>query len=169
MHIIVEGIDRCGKSSTIREMMRLLPGYELRKLAPPTTRASAIITYTRFFNELTDGGNVIWDRGHISEAVYAGLYRDYSIVDMLFRYEREALKQNPFIKLLYFFPVYGTLLSDDSRPGADRVAELFTYDNMLVNSEIHVTKQSTHSSMRREWISPELRAYRALHESGILP
>lgn len=170
MHLIVEGIDRCGKSSSIEAMRKLLPGYTVFKPRPPKSHDEARHLYSEFFQMLAEPGNVIYDRGHMSELVYARLYRDYDPISWVLDLEAEVVKQNPFIKLIYFFPIWGNLLKDDDRPGADRTAELYLYESCLNMSVLSVTRQRVHElASRSTWLTPEVRAGRALRACGVLP
>lgn len=169
MHIIVEGIDRCGKSSVIREMQRLLPHYEVKKPTAPSNELQALRIYSEFFLALSWQGNVIWDRGHISEMVYSSMYRDYSITNQLLSWENSAMRSNPFITVVYYFPIWQTLLSDDeARPNADRLAELHTYGRMLDLTALTAMRQPAHKRNAPEWIPVHTRAYTPLTEMGIL-
>jgi hypothetical protein len=169
MHILVEGCDRIGKTTTIAAMRELLPEYEVRKPRAPKTEGEARSIYADFFQALSEPGNIIWDRSHISELVYANLYRDYNPLSWIMYLEKFAIGQNPFIKIIYYYPVWGNLLGEDERPGADRVAELNMYDRALNHfTFLDVTRQSVHHSNKREWLSPELRASIPLRESFVL-
>lgn len=120
-HIILEGVDRVGKTTVADEIERLL-GPRLRiKLSKPTpqqleavarqqgltsrvkiAKAAMTAVYTDFFALLTASPvPLIVDRAHVSEFVYAPLYRGYS-AEYVFRLEAavKRAKISPSVVLL---------------------------------------------------------------------
>lgn len=95
MNIIFEGIDRSGKSSVISEFLKYQDLYCSRAMyttihfsAPPDTLKGKKLSnnekmyyikrsYYSFAKFLSNSDNVLCDRFHLGEAIYAPIYRNY--------------------------------------------------------------------------------------------
>ena len=77
MSYIIEGLDRLGKSTLIKNLN--LPFIHLTKpdCKPEDYKEYQYNLYMSVFKHLTTD-NVVYDRCHLSEYVYAPLYRNYS-------------------------------------------------------------------------------------------
>ncbi len=87
---LIEGVDRMGKSTLIQGLLDRL-GYHLvvhyekpKKLQvyveedeASALRRYQIELYTQMFQMIDQGFNVIFDRAHLGEVVYAPMYRGY--------------------------------------------------------------------------------------------
>lgn len=100
---ILEGIDRLGKSTLVQGLLHEL-GYYLvvhydkpKKLDIYNQSLSDVNPlwyyqqklYTQMFNMIHYGHNIIFDRGHLGEVVYAPLYRKYP-GDYVFKMEQSS-------------------------------------------------------------------------------
>lgn len=91
MKYIIEGIDRLGKSTLVKNMLNELGYHQVIHLAKPKiiekyTKESGdplqrfqYEQYINYFEMLRAPNlNLIFDRGHLGEAVYSPIYRGYS-------------------------------------------------------------------------------------------
>lgn len=117
MIIIVEGLDRCGKDTQIRNIKQYLleqnenkSVHELHYSSIPVkdnVQERSLVLYFDMFRIIdaireSNDIHLILNRSHIGEAVYAPLYREYS-GDYIFEVERhfkEALKEIKLITLI---------------------------------------------------------------------
>lgn len=88
--IIFEGLDRVGKTSQIKLLLKYLldnPTYVIHfsgipGIEPATSRKYSEIMYDDMFNLIRDANdnnrNLIFDRSHLGEYVYSPIYRKYS-------------------------------------------------------------------------------------------
>lgn len=123
-HYVVEGLDRVGKSSFIVELARQT-GMGVTKMRVPKTLAESKLWYAEHFVSLMNGEPTIWDRGHISELVYAPLYRP-AVTSQSWT---EALRQwmpalVDDVAVIYVYPGDTALMKKDERPEADKLAEI---------------------------------------------
>lgn len=110
MKYIIEGIDRLGKSTLVNEIQQEL-GYHLvihydkpQSLKAYQTEENPLLKYQQEVNQnmfrlLRTPCNIIFDRGHLGECVYAPLYRDYS-GDYVFDLESNVNKRTTKLILL---------------------------------------------------------------------
>ena len=97
--IIIMGSDGSGKTTIARGLSESL-GYEVRHCGPPKDKQDG---FNQYFNFIKDNNeNVIFDRFHEGEAIFAPLYRGYDGSDY-FPYLEEQLKEkfNPLLVLAY--------------------------------------------------------------------
>lgn len=75
-NLIIEGLDRSGKSTLARVLTERLQA-KFEHAVPHATRAESIAYYAQWADRLfmNTKQHGIWDRGHISELVYAPIYR----------------------------------------------------------------------------------------------
>ncbi|MBP3265614.1 MAG: hypothetical protein J6L84_01570 [Clostridiales bacterium] len=103
MNFVITGIDRIGKNTFIR---RILKGYKEIHLDKPPKDADPLTwsksQYLDYFMTLAYQDHVVFNRGHWDELVYAPRYRDYSpnYVRIMEDEYRDNLKNTCFI-LLY--------------------------------------------------------------------
>lgn len=80
--IIVEGVDRAGKSTYVKKLMREKrekPRLKLHFDAPGANGSERIIDEMWLAMEMADRWphvDFVWDRGHLSWFIYEGMYRD---------------------------------------------------------------------------------------------
>lgn len=99
MIVIIEGIDRIGKSSCVTHLTES-HGFSSMHFSKPIGeqhRDQAYFqmgTFDRTFKFIKalagTGVNLVMDRGHLGETVYGPLYRKYSGVDVKYVMEMEA-------------------------------------------------------------------------------
>ena len=84
MKIVVEGLDRCGKTTLIDGLIKYykLPFMKLHFYGPPFKNRDKDIEFTNslysgMLNVFSTFDNVIADRSHLGELVYSPLYRGY--------------------------------------------------------------------------------------------
>ena len=103
MNFVITGIDRIGKNTFIR---RILKGYKEIHLDKPPKDSDPLTwsksQYLDYFMTLAYQDHVVFNRGHWDELVYAPRYRDYSpnYVRIMEDEYRDSLKNTYFI-LLY--------------------------------------------------------------------
>lgn len=114
MKFIIEGIDRIGKSTLIKNLEHKL-GYHQKIHCPKPElldcynenlnnplEAYQRERYNAFFEFMHNDSCIIFDRGHLSEVVYSPIYRGYS-ANHLFDMEKENnldFKNDLFLILL---------------------------------------------------------------------
>lgn len=154
--LLFEGIDRCGKSSLISAFRNKHNAYKLHKMRVPKTLGQAAMWYEELFWEIANNrDSLIYDRSHLSEAVYAPLYRDYTHHNWpstIWHMERNCIqvKEYPII-IVYVYPVWFSLLKPDDRPGADAIKELDAYDEALAQTKLPVIKLTKHHINGYSW------------------
>jgi len=83
---IIEGIDRIGKSTIIKEIINVKGFYNIVHYAKPQAldyyhnnlqeyQKDSFINYFKLWKSKS---KIIFDRGHLGEYVYSQIYRDYS-------------------------------------------------------------------------------------------
>lgn len=77
MNLLIEGCDCVGKTSTIRELQKLNPQYNVVKCNAPKNKQGAMAEYVSIVNDLQTTTHTILDRGMLSECVYAPIFRGY--------------------------------------------------------------------------------------------
>lgn len=154
--LIFEGPDRCGKSSLIELFRKKHHDFRLEKMRVPKQLHEAVNWYEDFFRSTcNEGGNKVWDRGHISEAVYAPLYRDYCHVNWpatLWKYE-ETYFSGQAVFIVYVYPIWTDLLKPDERINASIQRELSVYDVALGTSSLPVINITKHERKVQAWRS----------------
>jgi thymidylate kinase len=117
--IILEGLDRCGKSTQAKMLWKWLaknqpynPLVQLHYSGYPTQDQS-VLNYNHMFEIIEDAPwtNFILDRSHIGEMVYAPKYRGYSGDYVLDIEERYSLKD--FFLFTFIDDVDNLLARDD--------------------------------------------------------
>lgn len=117
---IIEGLDRLGKSTLIKGIRDELGYYEVIHFSKPEelsiykqlsanegeeNRLRSLYMYQaagfrNMMHLLIGNAKIIFDRGHLGEAVYSPMYRSYS-GDYVFELEREyCIDQEPSLKLI---------------------------------------------------------------------
>lgn len=77
-NIILEGCDGTGKTSIAGIISRLIDNrYTVIHLDAPKNFEDGKKLYVNMLAELWNKDNLIYDRGHISEIIYAPIFRDY--------------------------------------------------------------------------------------------
>lgn len=158
--LLFEGIDRCGKSSLISAFRNKHNAYKLHKMRVPKTLGQAAMWYEELFWEIANNrDSLIYDRSHLSEAVYAPLYRDYTHHNWpstLWHMERNCIqvKEYPII-VVYVYPQWLSLLKKDDRPNADVLKELDMYNLALNETRLPVIRITKHESHTWDWRKEE--------------
>ena len=111
--IILEGPDRCGKSTQIKMLMKNLinePTHVIHYSSIPGLSKEECINFSKIlyddmfqlsYDAHSHNRNLIFDRAHLGEYVYGPIYRGYS-GDYIFDIE-EKWKKNSFWDSLYLF------------------------------------------------------------------
>ena len=95
--IIIDGLDRCGKSTQIKRMMKHFVDKPIQclhytavpGLTPSEQTAFFKRTFTHMFTLILNNPNVVWilDRSHLGETVYAPIYRPEENPNYVWYYE----------------------------------------------------------------------------------
>jgi len=101
MNYIIEGIDNIGKSTLI-DYIENVEGYKFKihhsqpqiTDSYPTKKEYAEASISAGFELLATNENIIFDRFHLGEIVYSGIYRDYN-TDFVMQHEKHCI-HNPF-------------------------------------------------------------------------
>lgn len=157
VNIIVEGPGRSGKTSLINYLMaRDLTNWTYYKFAPPTSKADGIEKFSAYANILMNTDTpVIFDRGHISELVYAPLFRDYADVDYrnwLEDVDTLLSKSTPLpTVILYVYPMWQTLIKPGGRLTDDLVRVPLAFNKELGYTDMRVIRVSKHCAWAPQW------------------
>lgn len=79
MQYLIEGIDAVGKSTLIKFMQKRIGYRVLKGSSFEQSETDNEGLYSNFFNLYLEN-DVIFDRSHISNLVYASIFKDYSIL-----------------------------------------------------------------------------------------
>lgn len=100
--IILEGPDRCGKT-TVANLLNKLTGWKIQHFTNPD-KLNPPITAFKYFNDIyeTLSYDTILDRSHISNDVYSKVYKNkYDLSNTCFYTLEEMLgKYNPLVVIL---------------------------------------------------------------------
>lgn len=107
MKIIIEGCDRVGKSTAIKELKKLIPNSIVKHFESPPSILPAVDQHewckTEYFNEIAFAKfsdiTIIYDRYYFGEMVYAPIYRGY-YPDYIEVLERLLNSENTFLFVL---------------------------------------------------------------------
>ena len=77
MNLIIEGCDCVGKTSIIKEFIKLNPEYKMIHCSNPKTMEDGRIQYIGIVNRLQHEDNLIYDRALLGECVYGPMFRGY--------------------------------------------------------------------------------------------
>lgn len=148
MNIVVDGIDRCGKSTQIKLLQKHLidkPTHVIHYsaipgISPEQSKEYSEILYRDMFDLMHDayykGRNLIFDRSHIGEFVYAPIYRNYS-GSYVFEIEQEY-ELNPFFQHIVLI-----VLIDEPQNAINREdGNSFSTDVTIKSLEIDKFKQA---------------------------
>lgn len=134
-NIILEGIDRVGKSTLARELARMIEA-DVHKMRVPRSLGQSMEFYGDHFAHLMNDERVnIWDRGHISELVYSTLYQPDRATSSWHHALRMTSRVIPDCCIVYLYPGNMELLEPDERPEANRYSEMNKYDRELSDVE----------------------------------
>lgn len=78
VNILIEGCDGVGKTSAINKMIEHNPAFKQIHLSNPKDQKDGKAMYIDMLHELWHNDNLIYDRAHLSEVVYAPIFRKYS-------------------------------------------------------------------------------------------
>lgn len=152
--LIFEGVDRCGKSSLIEGWRKQFHHYKLEKMRVPCALSEAVMWYEEYFDDLCGVfGSKVWDRGHLSEVVYAQLYKNYCHFNWpstIWMMEEARIRTQPTF-IVYVYPVWYQLLGLDERPNANLQRELSAYDVALGATSLPVIDITKHCTDRVAW------------------
>lgn len=150
-HYVVEGLDRVGKSSFIKALW-LATAAQVVKMRVPKTLTDSKLFYAEHFVSLMNGEPTIWDRGHLSELVYAPLYRptvtSASWTEALRRWIPRLVDNTT---LIYVYPGDTALMKKDERPEADKLAEIRGFTKELEACPWPVYRVCSHEEVAGEW------------------
>lgn len=120
IYIIVEGTDRCGKSTIINNIKQHFNQFTFHALHYSNVKQHSIEEvqtyskkmYTEMFELMInlipfDKSGIICDRSHLGECVYGPMYRNYS-GDYVLDIEKEFNHFNPVWDNLFLFTLYDT-------------------------------------------------------------
>ena len=99
MIIIISGCDRVGKTTFCNQLRKQLPNYKYIHFTAPKTEQEGYNKYLNFINQLDNTESYIIDRFYESEAVYAPIYRNYTIT---YRHQFDKLLRDKY-KILFLY------------------------------------------------------------------
>lgn len=162
-NLIFEGVGRCGKTTLINAIVECQRKIGMKvtkyKMYVPTSRSEGYRQYDTYANVLAANRNdvVIYDRGHISEFVYAPYYRDYYTVDyqqFLHNIDRDIVEcTNVPTYIVYVYPRWQSLMIPGNRPTDDLIAVPRLYEEALYHTRCDVIRISTHDRYFQLWKS----------------
>lgn len=143
--LLVEGLDRVGKTTLINEWCKRHPEYLRRRAMKHDGLANSFDYYFTWMEVLHKyDGNVIWDRAHISEGVYTSIYRPQNCneiwPDKLYEWDSyHAYQSQPVI---IYVPVTNRsiMLPDDEHPNKDMNTEIATFERILSKTYLPVIR-----------------------------
>jgi hypothetical protein len=97
-NLFIDGCDCTGKTSVIKELIKLEPQYRVRKCSARDTPEEARKEYEMGIIEANSTGGLIYDRFMWGEVVYSPLMRGYT-PDYIHLYERKMQPHNILIFL----------------------------------------------------------------------
>jgi len=143
-HLVFEGLDRSGKSTLLAAVAKAI-GATVNKMRVPKTLGQSIEFYDDHFRHLAEDEHpVVWDRGHLSELVYAPLYRPSETNSWWVRELRRRAAAIERVGLVYVYPGWYGLMLEDERPGANRMAEAAGYARELEHVTWPTVRVCTH-------------------------
>ena len=144
-HLVFEGLDRVGKSTLLAATAAAM-GVEPVKMRVPKTFEQSREFYTDHFRQLMQSDvPMVWDRGHLSELVYAPIYRPGCVMD----WWTKALRSIPMlvdnVTLVYVYAGTTSLMLEDvDRPNKDMAAEVAGFERELGLCEWPVHRICSH-------------------------
>lgn len=157
VNIIVEGPGRSGKTRLITALMARGNGnWTYEKFAPPVSREEGVEKFGLYADVLINTHTpIIYDRGHISEMVYAPLFRDY--VTPQYRKWLEYVDTTISTKallptvVLYVYPMWQSLIKPGGRPTDDLIRVPLAFNKELGYTDMKVIRVSKHCSWAPQW------------------
>lgn len=151
--IIVEGVARVGKSVLIRAWLEAHPEYRLVKPERGTTANQ----FYDYMNQLQlERRPTIHDRSHISEQVYAPIYRRDSCNAMypavLNRLEKGTYRLPTVVVYLEPHPLMGE--DEKANPDKDPAKELTIFSAILGFTHLPIIRFSAYDWETRAWKTP---------------
>lgn len=128
--VIIEGVDNVGKTRLAKALNRPTTVH----LTKPSGFMGAFIMYSDYFDAVSGVQSpTVWDRGHLSEVVYGGLYRDGGDYGWLWGMEARTIADHAVLVLLD--PVDVTALPYDGEHRATR-EEVMLFKTAFNRSQI---------------------------------
>lgn len=120
--LAVTGCDGVGKSTLVTELSKAL-GYETKHFDKPKDMEDGKKQYFEFAKDMNNdpSKNIICDRLHEGEWVYAPLYRGYT-ADYMREFEREIVKKHNYLQV-YVKAELDTIIERTRKRGEDFVKE----------------------------------------------
>ena len=151
-HIVFEGLDRVGKSTLLAAVAKSM-GAEVTKMRVPKTMEQSREFYSDHFKSLLSSWEpMVWDRGHLSELVYAPLYRPQMTADWWTKVLRSMPELVPMVTVVYVYPGDTSLMKkEEDRPCADQSAERAAFDRELGLCRWPVVRVCSHELVDGVW------------------
>ncbi len=156
VNLCFEGPGRSGKTSLINLLMDTFPGhFEYLKMPVPTSRAMGIKQFAAYTSYLLEADRpVIYDRGHISELVYAPLFRSYVNVEYLrklYEYDFALTNSNLPTIIVYVYPMWQSIMKLGGRETDDLVRVPVQFESIIHRSDLDVVRITKHRSLNPAW------------------
>lgn len=164
-NLVVEGMGRVGKTTLIKSLEHHLRinGHAVRTDAMPAPKTAALgyRQWSLYLNNLARNTSdvVIYDRGHLSEMVYAPVYRNY-YNDAYHQYLvgvdndiRTSCSVPTYV--IYMYPQWQSIMKPGNRVTDDLIAVPKIYEEVLYHTNLGVIRISTHRWHIQEWVSQE--------------
>ena len=138
---VIDGIDRLGKSTLANNIIKELGYHQLIHLgAPISVSNQSRQDYQRachetMFKMLSSDAHIIYDRSHLSETVYAPLYRNYN---GNYVFNQELANNTDNVRLILLMTSNFDMLQDDgeSHNWDNKVVEQQAFLNAFTKSNI---------------------------------
>lgn len=157
-NLIFEGVGKVGKTTLINALCNYLGSNVVRyKMPVPQDEQEGYRQYDLYANMLVSNRNatVIYDRGHISEMVYAPAYRQYysdKYHEFLHDIDGDiASYSNVPSYIVYVFPRWQSVMTPGNRPTDDLIAVPRLYAEALYHTRCNVIRISTHNQYAPFW------------------
>lgn len=162
MLILIEGMERCGKSSTVNHIREVLHNPKLivhHSSKPPKTiwlkdeiSMWSNIHYTSVlekFAQLSNAGwDIVMDRAHIGEYVYGNMYRGNSLTeDYMFWGERYLNQDDTYLILLTDDP-QKVILREDGNSMSKNIIDISFERNRFIEG---FNKSSIKNKLHIDW------------------
>lgn len=161
MNYVVMGIDRIGKDTFINNNFSFCKKIHLTK--PPADVDPLLFSkseYCEYFLNLKKSNNIVYNRGHIDEFVYAPLYRNYSTYYLNIMEEEFAQEVISTVFILLYTDNFDMIIDDGlsldfSRKEEEQNLFIKYFNNSKMINKIMIKVNNGNKFKNQESISNE--------------